>query len=156
MPTVFFFSFIFISWRLVILQYCSGFCHTLTWIGRGSTCALIPIPPTPGLPPHPVLILFGVSSFCLEVLPSVLKYHGHTRSVRSDKKAEVSHVSTTDVLIPWSTRKQWWDFPQGCDPGALGGDEDERLLIYIDAFSKHQFQLQIWVLTTLPTISDSC
>ena len=27
-----FFSFIFISWRLITLQYCSGFCHTLTWI----------------------------------------------------------------------------------------------------------------------------
>ena len=26
----FFFSFIFISWRLITLQYCSGFCHTLT------------------------------------------------------------------------------------------------------------------------------
>ena len=27
-----FFSFIFISWRLITLQYCSGFCHTLTCI----------------------------------------------------------------------------------------------------------------------------
>ena len=26
----FFFPFIFISWRLITLQYCSGFCHTLT------------------------------------------------------------------------------------------------------------------------------
>ena len=26
----FFFSFIFISWSLITLQYCSGFCHTLT------------------------------------------------------------------------------------------------------------------------------
>ena len=26
----FFFSFIFISWRLITLQYYSGFCHTLT------------------------------------------------------------------------------------------------------------------------------
>ena len=26
----FFFSFIFISRRLIALQYCSGFCHTLT------------------------------------------------------------------------------------------------------------------------------
>ena len=26
----FFFSFIFTSWRLITLQYCSGFCHTLT------------------------------------------------------------------------------------------------------------------------------
>ena len=25
-----FFSFIFISWMLITLQYCSGFCHTLT------------------------------------------------------------------------------------------------------------------------------
>ena len=30
----FFFSFIFISWRLITLQYCSGFCHTLTWSER--------------------------------------------------------------------------------------------------------------------------
>ena len=27
---MFFFPFIFISWRLITLQYCSGFCHTLT------------------------------------------------------------------------------------------------------------------------------
>ena len=34
----FFFPFIFISWRLITLQYCSGFCHTLTWISYGFTC----------------------------------------------------------------------------------------------------------------------
>ena len=34
----FFFSFIFISWRLITLQYCSGFCHTLTWISLRFTC----------------------------------------------------------------------------------------------------------------------
>ena len=33
-----FFSFICISWRLITLQYCSGFCHTLTWISHGFTC----------------------------------------------------------------------------------------------------------------------
>ena len=33
-----FFSFIFIGWRLITLQYCSGFCHTLTWISHGFTC----------------------------------------------------------------------------------------------------------------------
>ena len=31
---VLFFSFIFISWRLITLHYCSGFCHTLTWINQ--------------------------------------------------------------------------------------------------------------------------
>ena len=29
-----FFPFIFISWRLITLQCCSGFCHTLTWISH--------------------------------------------------------------------------------------------------------------------------
>ena len=43
-----FFSFIFISWRRITLQYCSGFCHTLTWISHGFTC--IPHPDPPSLP----------------------------------------------------------------------------------------------------------
>ena len=51
----FFFSpFIFISWRLITLQYCSGFCHTLTWISHGFTC--VPHPeshPPPPSPSHP-------------------------------------------------------------------------------------------------------
>ena len=33
MTAIYLFFFIyFISWRLIILQYCSGFCHILTWI----------------------------------------------------------------------------------------------------------------------------
>ena len=49
----FFFSFIFISWRLITLHYCSGFCHTLTWIIHGFTC--VPHPEHPShLPPHPI------------------------------------------------------------------------------------------------------
>ena len=46
-----FFSFIFISWKLITLQYCSGFCHTLTWISHGCTC--VPHPETPLPPPSP-------------------------------------------------------------------------------------------------------
>ena len=48
-----FFSFIFISWRLMTLQYCSGFCHTLTWISHGFTCVPHPDPPS-RLLPHPI------------------------------------------------------------------------------------------------------
>ena len=48
-----FFSFVFISWRLLTLQYCGGFCHTLTWISHGFTCAPHPDPPS-RLPPHPL------------------------------------------------------------------------------------------------------
>ena len=42
----FFFSFIFISWKLITLQYCSGFCHTLTWISHGFTYIPHPDPPS--------------------------------------------------------------------------------------------------------------
>ena len=41
-----FFPFIFISWRLITLQYCSGFCHTWTWISHGFTCIPHPDPPS--------------------------------------------------------------------------------------------------------------
>ena len=51
--------FFFISWRLITLQYCSGFCHTLTWISHGYT--FIPLPdPTSHLPLH--LIPLGLPS----------------------------------------------------------------------------------------------
>ena len=49
----FFFSFIFISLRLITLQYCSGFCHILTWISHGFTCVPHPNPPS-HLPLHPL------------------------------------------------------------------------------------------------------
>ena len=32
-----FFLKIYFSWRLITLQYCSGFCHTLVWISHGFT-----------------------------------------------------------------------------------------------------------------------
>ena len=43
----------FIIWRLITLQYCSGFCHTLTWISHGFTCIPHPDPPS-HLPLHPI------------------------------------------------------------------------------------------------------
>ena len=45
---------IYFIWRLITLQYCSGFCHTLTWISHGYTCVSHPEPPSL-LPPHPIL-----------------------------------------------------------------------------------------------------
>ena len=42
----------FFNWRLITLQYFSGFCHTLTWISYGFTCVPHPDPPS-YLPPHP-------------------------------------------------------------------------------------------------------
>ena len=48
-----FLLFFFISWRLITLQYCSGFCHTLTWITLGYTCIPHPDPPS-HLHLHPI------------------------------------------------------------------------------------------------------
>ena len=56
---VYFFSFVFISWRLITSQYCSGFCHTLTWISHGFTCVPHPNPPPTSLP-TPFLWVFPV------------------------------------------------------------------------------------------------
>ena len=52
MVIVFFkYKFIYFNWRLITLQYCIGFCHTLTWIHHGCTC--VPHPEHPLPPPSP-------------------------------------------------------------------------------------------------------
>ena len=54
----FFCKLIYFNWRLITLQYCSDFCHTLTWISRGCTCVphhelLSHLPPHPTPQGHP-------------------------------------------------------------------------------------------------------
>ena len=53
----FFLIFIFISWRLITLQYCSVFC--CTWISHGFTCVPHPGPPS-HFPPLPSIWVFPV------------------------------------------------------------------------------------------------
>ena len=64
------FPFIFISWRLITLQYCSGFCHTLTWISHGFTCI-----------PHPNPIFNFLRNF-QTVFPEWLHYFAFPSAVR--------------------------------------------------------------------------
>ena len=45
------FKLIYFNWRLINLQYCSGFCHTLAWISHGCKCVPHPEPPS-HVPPH--------------------------------------------------------------------------------------------------------
>ena len=48
-----FFFFNLFNWRLITLQYCSGFSHTLTWISHGFT--YVPHSKSPShLPPQPI------------------------------------------------------------------------------------------------------
>ena len=44
-------KFFYFNWRLIILQYCSNFCHTLTWISHGCTCVPHPESPSHHSPP---------------------------------------------------------------------------------------------------------
>ena len=46
-----FFPFIFISWRLITLQYCSGFCHGFTCLTHPHPDPPSPLPPPSS--PHP-------------------------------------------------------------------------------------------------------
>ena len=41
------------NWRLITLQYCGGFCHTLTWSSHWYTCVHHLEPPS-HLLPHPI------------------------------------------------------------------------------------------------------
>ena len=47
------FKFIYFNWRLITLQYCSGFCHTFIRISHGFTRVSYPEPPS-HLPLHPI------------------------------------------------------------------------------------------------------
>ena len=42
--------FICFNWRLITLQYCTGFCHTFSWISHGCRCAPHPEPHSHLLP----------------------------------------------------------------------------------------------------------
>ena len=60
---LFLFFKIYFNWRLITLEYCSGFCHTFTWISHGCTCVshrdslshLSPHPIPQGHPSAPML-----------------------------------------------------------------------------------------------------
>ena len=45
-----FLKFIYFNWKLITLQYYSGFCPTLAWISHGCTCVPHPEPPPSSLP----------------------------------------------------------------------------------------------------------
>ena len=76
----FFFPFIFISWRLITLQYCSGFCHTLTWISHGFTC--VPHPNPPSRLPFPFFLKLFVDVI-FDCTGSLLIMHGLLTAVAS-------------------------------------------------------------------------
>ena len=59
---IYLFHLFLFPWRLITLQYYSGFCHTSTWISHRFTCVRHPDPPS-HLPPHPIPSIFLKCSF---------------------------------------------------------------------------------------------
>ena len=104
--------FFFFNWRIIALQYCVGFCHTLTWIGiHVSPCPWTSLPlPTPS---HPSRLSrsTGVSSLCHTAEShwlSVLIYMCYcyslnlSHSLLPPEKAMTPHSSTLAWKIPWT------------------------------------------------------
>ena len=102
----FFFHLFFISWRLITLQYCSGFCHKLTWISHGFTCVPHPDPPS-HLPLHPIPLglpsapgpstchlLFYIRPivWCLAVIPGIswVLDHGRFTVKERDMQSDIA------------------------------------------------------------------
>ena len=68
----FFFNINLFNWRLITLQYCSDFCHTLTRISHGWTCVLHPeplshLPPRTIPPGHPSASALSTLSHALNL-----------------------------------------------------------------------------------------
>ena len=104
--------FIYFNWRLITLQYCGGFCHTLTSISYRCTC----VPPswTPLPPPSPLhpsgwsqCTSFGYLSYTREKI-STVKYDYRKKRVNSRVLKVQNGISLVycywllDSLSSWS------------------------------------------------------
>ena len=98
---IYLFNFFLISWRLITLQYCSGFCHTLKWISHGFTC--IPHPnPSSHLPLHPVPLGLPSApgpSACLKSSYSIMKEQGFGNQTGFGEVRKLLNLATSKFLL---------------------------------------------------------
>ena len=77
-----FFSLVYFNWRIIALQYCDDFSHTLTWISHRYTCApsILNSQPPPS-PPHPSKLSqstsFGCPASCVELALTIYSAYGN-------------------------------------------------------------------------------
>ena len=127
----FFFFFFFISWRLITLQYCSGFCHTLKWISHVHILFFLPGQSfTPGHTPllhHSTFYLFLKSQikwysldhilFPVHFLPGTHQIYNYVFSCSlslhlleskiSGAKYHVLSLPPTTSSVPYTVPSTW-------------------------------------------------
>ena len=113
-----FFPSVFVSWMVITLQYCSGFCHTLTWI-----IMLHQIHMKRDMrPPDSWLsnILLGKNR---EIAPERMEWLGQRRKKTNKQtnknkqnsvvdgsrgKSKVQCCKEQNCIGPWNVRLLWW------------------------------------------------
>ena len=96
-----------ISWRLITLQYYSGFCHTLTWISLGYTCIPHPDPPS-HLPLHPIPLGQGEGGMFQEnsIQEKAFKLKDSIK-IWSTQSNIIQHFNTLFLLHALNTFSYW-------------------------------------------------
>ena len=129
-----FFFFTYFNWRLITLQYCGGFCHTLTWISHG--CTFVPPswthPPTPlSCPRVPALsvLLHASNLHWLSVLHMVI-HKFKCYSLKSSHPREGGFLSTGPPGKSPKLKVMFYlaDKTEDLSPGGSLSDHFERLL----------------------------
>ena len=120
----FFCQLIYFNWKLITLQYCSGFCRAFTLVSHGCTCVPILKPPTTSLPipqghpsapalstlSHASSIVMGFAIRRHESTTCILKFYLYNVTFLTlfHKVVRQKGISFRDLRTAWRTVGPLW------------------------------------------------